>query len=317
MRVIRHLTRDNSILTTPSVVTIGNFDGGHLGHQLIFDQIKQQAKRRDCQSVVIIFEPQPLEYFKPEDAPVRLSSLKEKLLIMQQSEIDCVVVLNFNQTLAELSGEDFCKTILLEGLNTKHMIIGDDFRFAKQRSAGFAELESFGEQHGFSIEQAVRCEHEEKRISSTWIRQCLVAGNFNLAKKLLGRAYSIAGRVMHGDKRGRELGFPTINIKLNRVKSPLKGVFVTSTRLENGEIYPSVSNIGIRPVFNGRQTLLETHLLDFTGEIYGQKVKVEFHQRLRDEQKLASIEALKKQIDLDVQNAREFHAGKNDVTENK
>ncbi len=317
MRIIRHLAKNNSNLMAPSVVTIGNFDGGHLGHQSIFKQVKHKAKEMDCESAVIFFEPQPLEYFKPEVAPTRLSSLREKLVIMQESEIDYVVVLGFNKTLAELSGDNFCKDILLEGLNTKHIIIGDDFRFAKNRSAGFKELKAFGEQHGFTIEQAARCEHEGSRISSTWIRESLTKGDFVLANKLLGRQYSISGRVIHGDKRGRELGFPTINIKLNRRKLPIKGVFVTSTRLENGEIYPSVSNIGIRPVFNGKQTLLETHLLDFSGEIYGQKVQIEFHSRLRDEQKLASIEALKKQIDLDVQNAREFHAGKNDVTENK
>lgn len=306
MRVIRDfstLKRDDM----PSVVTIGNFDGVHRGHQSIFKQINGIAKQCSGRSVVILFEPQPAEFFNPAKAPARLSSMKEKIALMQQHNIDLMLVLRFNRSFAAMDGLEFCQRILVEGLKARHVIIGDDFRFAKDRSAGIDELKQFGLQYDFTVEQANRCEFQNKRISSSWIRTLLADGDFATVSSLLGRNYSVCGRVIHGDKRGRKLGYPTANIRIRRLNPALSGVYVTATRIGTSVPVPSVSNFGTRPMFDGHQLLLETHLLDYQGDLYGQTIDVEFLKHLRPEKKLESLTALKKQIDLDSQNAREFH----------
>ena len=307
MRVIRIHSNDVIKNDRPSVVAIGNFDGVHLGHQSIFNQLNDVKKKYDAQSTVIFFEPQPVEFLKPDIAPARLSSLKEKIALMEQHRIDTAVVLRFDQPLSQMSGEAFCKRILVDGLGTRHVIIGDDFRFAKDRSAGIEELRSMGQQHGFTTEQANRCEYQQQRISSSWVRKALAAGDFTTVSALLGRQYSICGTVIHGDKRGRELGYPTANIKIKRHKPALAGVYITSTLIGDAEPIASVSNFGTRPMFDGDQILLETHLFDYDADLYGQKIQILFHKHLRPEQKLGSLSELKKQIDLDSRNAREFH----------
>ncbi len=308
MRILRgiiHLS-DNE---KSSVVTIGNFDGVHRGHQAILQQLKQQAKQNGYQSIVILFEPQPFEFFKPQQAPARINSLREKLTLMNETRIDTVLVLRFDNVLANLDAEQFTKQLLNNGLKSKHVIVGDDFRFGKDRRAGFEELEAFGEKNNFTVEQTKTCEHQGRRISSSWVRELFSVGDFDRVAELLGRPYRMCGRVRHGDKRGRDIGYPTINMALNRIKSPLTGVFVTTTILNDGRSLPGVSNIGTRPVFNGKDTLLETHLFDFDEDLYGQQMQIEFHQHLRGEQKFDSVDELKKQIDLDAQNARKFFVG--------
>ena len=292
------------------VITIGNFDGVHLGHQTIFNQIKHQAQQRGLESCVVLFEPQPQEFFLKQNAPARLSTLREKLKAIHALSLDRVICLSFNREFASLSAESFVRQLLHEALNTRHVVIGDDFRFGIKRQAGYEELQEFGNNLGFSLERTESCLYENKRISSSWVREVLAVNDFKLAAKLLGRPFSISGRVRHGDKRGREIGFPTMNIDMRRHNSPLKGVFVSSVIVDNAdgssERWPAVTNIGTRPVFQGTGLLMETHMLNHTANMYGKHINVEFHEKLRDEQHFDGIDALRKQINHDVGVARQF-----------
>ena len=290
----------------PSVVTIGNFDGVHRGHQQIVAQIQDIARKQGLASCVIIFNPQPIEFFNPEAAPARLSTSAEKLKMFQSLGVDQLFLLHFDHQLASMTAADFIEEVLCP-LGIRHLVVGKDFRFGKGREAGINDLTGHGKKHGFELSPADTVSEHGRRISSTWIRQLLQTSDFALAEHLLGRRFSIEGRVVHGDKRGRILGFPTANLMMNRIKSPVHGVFATAVTLADGRTLPAVSNVGSRPVFSGVQELLETHILDFSEEIYAEKICVTFMQKLRNEEKFSSIEELKNQIGIDVKNAREFH----------
>ncbi|EIJ43180.1 riboflavin kinase/FMN adenylyltransferase [Beggiatoa alba B18LD] len=287
------------------VATIGNFDGVHRGHQVILKQLQQHAQALQLPTTVIIFEPQPQEFFAPDRAPPRLTRLREKLIAFQRYGIDRVLCLRFAKT-ALLTADTFIQTILIEGLGIQYLVVGDDFRFGKGRTGDFKLLQQAGMQAGFQVESQHTFIVDGDRVSSTRIRQALRQGDMQLAQQLLGHPYTLSGRVRHGFQRGRTIGFPTANIFLHRHASPVNGVF--AVRVHGLETYPinGVANLGTRPTVDGQDLLLETHLFDFQRMIYGHYVDVEFVKKIREEQRFASFEALKQQIQIDAATARTY-----------
>ena len=286
--------------------TIGNFDGVHLGHQAVLGQLAERAAELQVPVTVITFEPQPREYFSPATAPARLTRFREKVEALRRYGVDRVVCLRFDERLAHLEAEDFIRRILLDGLDVKYLVVGDDFCFGRERSGTFAMLEQTGVEYGFPVVNMHTFDIDDSRVSSTRIRAALSRGDLAAAEALLGRQYRMSGRVAHGDKRGREIGFPTANIHLHRTATPVAGVFAVEMFGISGEPVPGVANVGTRPTVDGTRTLLEVHLFDFNADIYGQHVQVAFLHKIRDEQRYDSFEALKQQIELDVRDAREF-----------
>jgi riboflavin kinase/FMN adenylyltransferase len=296
-------------LSQGCVATIGNFDGVHRGHQAILARLRERAIELGVPSCVVIFEPQPREFFGPDTAPARLTRLREKLELLAGQGVDLVLCLAFNRRLRELSAAEFVRQVLVDGLGVKHLEVGDDFRFGCDRSGDFAFLVQAGEQQGFSVEAALTVELDADRVSSTRVRQALQAGELELAERLLGRPFALTGRVLHGQKLARQLGTPTANVQLKRRQPPLRGVFLVSA-LVDGRRYRGVANIGQRPTVAGDgRPHLEVHLLDFAGDLYGRRLTVIFHHKLRDEQRFASLEALKAAIDADVAAARAYWLG--------
>lgn len=286
------------------IATIGNFDGVHLGHQTVLQQLVTKAKELQLPTVAIIFEPQPMEFFTPNKAPARLTRLREKLLVMQNYGIDRVLCLHFDASFAVLSAEAFIQQVLVNGLEVRHLIVGDDFNFGQKRQGNFATLQQAGKQHGFTVENQHTFILGDERVSSTRVRKALEQGDMQGARQLLGRPYTMCGRIRYGQQMGRSIGFPTANIFLHRQVSPLNGVFAVTLHGVTEKPLPGVANLGTRPTLNGSQLLLEVHLFDFKKTIYGHYVKVEFVQKLRNEQRFASLESLKQQIEKDVQLAR-------------
>jgi riboflavin kinase/FMN adenylyltransferase len=288
------------------VATIGNFDGVHRGHQAILARLRERAAELGVPSCVVIFEPQPREFFAPQTAPVRLSRLRDKLELLAAAGVDRVLCLAFNRRLRELSAAEFVRRVLLEGLGVQHLEVGDDFRFGCDRAGDFAFLQQAGQTHGFTVEEASTIEVDGVRVSSTGVRDALTAADFARVESLLGRPFQIAGRVLHGQKLGRQLGAPTANIQLKRCRVPLTGVYLVSIELA-GVQQPGVANIGVRPsVKSDGQAHLEVYLLDFAGDLYGQHLSVTFKHKLRDEQRFASLDALKTAIAADVAAARAY-----------
>ncbi|MBA1279971.1 MULTISPECIES: bifunctional riboflavin kinase/FAD synthetase [Pseudomonadaceae] len=288
------------------VATIGNFDGVHRGHQAILARLRERAAEFGLPSCVVIFEPQPREFFSPDKAPARLTRLREKLQLLAEQGIDRVLCLAFNRRLREMSAAEFVHATLVEGLGVQHLEVGDDFRFGCDRAGDFNFLLKAGAAEGFSVEAATTIEVEAERVSSTRLRQVLADGDLALAERLLGRPFTLAGRVMHGQALGRQLGAPTANIQLKRKSTPLSGVFVVSTEVD-GVLQPAVANIGMRPsVESDGKPHLEVHLLSYQGDLYGRLLSVTFHRKLRDEQRFASLEALKTAIEGDIAAAREY-----------
>ncbi|MDG9884951.1 bifunctional riboflavin kinase/FAD synthetase [Pseudomonas putida CSV86] len=291
------------------VATIGNFDGVHRGHQAILARLRERAVELGVPSCVVIFEPQPREYFAPETAPARLARLRDKVALLAAEGVDRVLCLAFNQRLSKLGADEFVETILVDGLGVKHLEVGDDFRFGCDRLGDFAFLQDAGQRYGFTVEAARTVELDGLRVSSTQVRDALAAADFALAERLLGRPFRIGGRVLHGQKLARQLGTPTANVQLKRRRVPLSGVYLVSVQID-GKVWPGVANIGVRPTVAGDGSAhLEVHLLDFAGDLYGRRLTVEFHHKLREEQRFASLEALKSAIDADIAAARaHWHA---------
>ncbi|MBE2896417.1 bifunctional riboflavin kinase/FAD synthetase [Pasteurellaceae bacterium HPA106] len=289
------------------VLTIGNFDGCHRGHQAILTQLSECAKRLALPSVVLIFEPQPNEFFAPvEHTPARLMRLRDKVRFMQTTAVDYLLCLRFDRTFATLTPDAFIRTILLQKLNVKHLIIGDDFRFGAQRAGDFSTLKQAGAQYGFAVQDNASFMQGEQRISSTLIRHALAQDNLPLAQSMLGRPYAVHGRVVHGKKLGRTIGFPTANVFLNRKVIPIQGVYAVEVATRQGR-YFGVANMGNRPTVDGlSRPLLEVHLFDFSHSLYGQSIEVIFHHKLRPEVKFASLEQLKAQIWQDAEKAKQF-----------
>lgn len=292
-----------------SAVTIGNFDGVHRGHRHMLSRLRDQADRLDLLSVVVVFEPQPAEFFakktdKPQ--PFRLTPLREKLQLLTDSGcVDAVWVVRFNQHFADCTAEDFVKKIILKQLNTKYLLIGDDFRFGKGRVGDFAMLQTNG---GFAVEQTPSITASDGvRISSTVIRQSLQQGHLSDAVALLGHPYALSGRIKHGAKLGRSIGCPTANIHLPQHRYPLSGVFAVEAQGVFGR-YDGVASLGVNPTVSRSTDLkLEVHLFDFEGDLYGQRMRVKFLHKLRDEQTFDGIEPLRLQIAQDIEEAREWH----------
>jgi len=283
------------------VATIGNFDGVHLGHKLVLEQLKETAKRFDLISTVLIFEPQPMEYFNPETSPSRLTRLREKLQQFSNYNIDRVVCLKFNKELANLSALDFIDDILLKGLFAKKIIVGDDFRFSRNREGNYQYLLEVSHEKNFEVFKTGSYVENGERVSSTMIRNTLAKGDITNANHYLGRPYSISGKVVHGDKRGKKIGFPTINIELHRNSSPVSGIFAGYVHGIDEKSLDAVVYIGSRPVYKGGRILLEAHILEFDENIYGRHIRVELIDKLRNDDHITSekelIEQIKKDID--------------------
>lgn len=286
------------------VATIGNFDGVHLGHQAVLSQLAMKGDMLGLPAVAITFEPQPNEYFSPDKAPARLSRFREKVEILRSYSIQQLCVLRFNQKLAQMTADDFIQKLIVDGLNIKYLVVGDDFKFGKDRQGNFALLQQEGEKYGFQVVNMHTFSIDNMRVSSTRVRKALNSGDLMLAEKLLGRPYRMSGRVAHGDKRGRTMGFPTANIHLHRCKVPLNGVYAVQLFGVDGEPIQGVANVGVRPTVGADKALLEVHLFDFNREIYGEHVQVYFLKKIRDEQRFSNLDALIAQIQKDCQQAR-------------
>jgi riboflavin kinase/FMN adenylyltransferase len=287
------------------VLTIGNFDGVHLGHARVITALIEKAKVLNCIPAVMIFEPQPQELFSPETAPARLTRLRDKYILLKKLGVERLICVNFHRDFASKSAEDFIEELLVKQLGIKHLIIGDDFRFGKNRMGNFSLLKQAGEKFNFAVSDTASFKLEDCRISSTQIRNALEQDLLADAEKMLGRAYSIIGRVFHGDKRGRQLGFPTANVLLKRRVSPISGVYAVKVKTVEHSFY-GVANIGSRPTVSGIRQQLEVHIFNFNKDIYGQTIEVVMLKKLRDEIKFSSIDDLKKQISQDSEQAKAF-----------
>lgn len=295
----------------PTALTIGNFDGVHLGHQAMLACLKEAASRLSLVSCVMIFEPHPLELFTPDHAPTRLTSLREKLELLAELGVDRVQVCHFDFNFASISAEDFIVRILKQGLNVRWILVGDDFRFGAHRTGNCDLLKISSAHHGFEVSEMPSFTLGDLRVSSTAIRKALVTGDLERAKLLLGRYYSISGRVVEGNKLGKEIGYPTANVQLRHNRPPLSGIFVVKVfsvdKLIPRETLYGVASLGVRPtVYESGKPVLEVHLFDFKREIYGCHLRVDFLHKLRDEEKYPDLDALTKQIGRDVKNAKNY-----------
>ena len=288
------------------VATIGSFDGVHHGHQKIIAQINERARYYDLPSVVTMFEPQPREYFSGEQAPARLMRLREKVDALLDAGVDRVVCLQFNRAMRSLTAQQFVDDLLIGGLGIKCLVIGDDFHFGCDRKGDFAMLEEAGAKHGFEVVSTKTIKADRQRVSSTRIRAELEAGRFDAAKALLGRPFRISGKVCYGQQLGSKLGIPTANVNLHRYRAPLNGVFAVEVLLD-GECIQGVANVGLRPTVGDLlKPVLEVHILDWAGNIYGQRIAVEFKKKLRDEHKFTTLDELVININQDIKTAREY-----------
>lgn len=290
------------------VLTIGNFDGVHLGHLEILQNLSREAQARGLHSCIMSFEPLPQEYFNRQSAPARLYRLREKWCALEKTQVDYFLCSKFDHQLAELSAEAFIKEILVKQLKVKYLLVGDDFRFGYKRSGDFKMLQQAGLKYGFEVENSPSHCYQDERISSTRIRNALQNNQLTLAAEMLGRSYQICGRVAHGDKRGRTIGFPTANIKLRRHATPVHGVYAVHMNGEGKLSANGVANIGKRPTVDGHHLQLEVHLFDFDGDLYGKQVCVELKHKIRDEKKFDSFEDLHQQIIKDSEQAKYFFA---------
>jgi len=292
---------------TPIALTIGNFDGVHPGHRAMIGRLSEAARSRGLPAAVMTFEPQPQEFFAPDQAPARLTSLREKLELLRQCGVAGVYVCRFDYAFAQLTADDFVRRVLRDGLAVKWLLVGDDFRFGARRAGDFAHLKSMAPRAGFDVEAMGSVVVAGARVSSTAIRACLEMGDLDGARRLLGRRYAITGRVVDGDKLGTKIGYPTANVQLKRLRAPLSGIFVVEVEGLGPAPLPGVASLGVRPTVKerGRPTL-EVHLFDFDGRIYGKRITVRFLQKLREEQKFAALDSLVAQMRLDAAAARDY-----------
>jgi len=302
MKIIRGL---NSIKlgNIGCVASIGNFDGLHLGHRKIINQLKEKSTALNLPLTIISFEPLPSEYFMPEP-PARIYPQRDKVRLLQSLGVDNFLCLKFDAAFAQQSPEDFVNKILIEKLGVKYFVVGDDFRFGHQRKGDFQLLKKIGDEKGMQVVDTPTCDHDNKRISSTRIRTLLEAGNIQSANELLGTRYQLSGRVRHGDKRGRTIGFPTLNMKVLDHLAPARGVYAVRVSGLTDKPLNGVANLGARPTVNGTENRLETHLFDFEGDVYGKYICVELVEFLRAEQKFDDFGALKLQILNDAEHAQ-------------
>ncbi|MBI2380826.1 MAG: bifunctional riboflavin kinase/FAD synthetase [Gammaproteobacteria bacterium] len=306
MQLYRGLHNLGSFGTGGSALTIGNFDGVHRGHQALLERTVAAARALGVPATVMLFEPHPQEYFAGAKAPARLQTLVEKLSKLERQGVDRVLCLHFGAELAAMSAQAFIDELLVERLAVRHLVVGDDFRFGHKRGGDFALLEQASRRRGFVLEAAHSLCVAEQRVSSTRIREALACGDLGLAEAMLGEPYVIAGRVAHGDKRGRGIGFPTANIALKRGVCPVSGVYAVEVEGVEPELCYGVANIGHRPTVGGIKPRLEVHLFDFDGDLYGRRLRVRLKVPIRAERRFESFEALKAQIASDAAQARQI-----------
>lgn len=288
------------------VLTIGNFDGVHLGHQQLLKKLLQKSAALNLPALVMILEPQPNEFFLPkEKVPPRIYKFREKLSALASCGIENIICIRFDKSFAAVPAEQFIQSLLLDQLKTRYLIVGDDFHFGFKRQGDINLLKQYANS-SFEVENAPTFEYEGKRLSSTRVRDSLKQGDLITAEKKLGRPYRMCGRIAHGDKLGRKLGFPTANIFLHRRAVPLSGIFAVKVYGLGPKLIYGAANVGTRPAVGGTRSLLEVHLLDFNQDIYGKHIEVEFVHKFRDEEHYDTLELLAKQIAIDVQNTREF-----------
>jgi riboflavin kinase/FMN adenylyltransferase len=289
------------------VLTIGNFDGVHHGHRMLLDHLFAKSQELGVPSMLLTFEPQPREYFAGEKVPARLTRFREKITLLCRTDLDRVLCLPFNERTRNTSAEWVTDVLLHELLGIRYIVVGDDFRFGKDARGDYDMLKAAGDRYGFGVSHLGTLTFEHERISSNRIREALAEGKFPLAEQLLGHPYFIMGRVVYGRQLGRQLGVPTANIRLQRYRAALEGTYAVRIKgLE--EEYDGVANIGIRPTVDGKEPLLEVHLFDFSGDLYGRLLTVEFVAKIRDEQKFDGLDALKAQIHADIVEARRLLA---------
>ena len=309
MQVFRSTATRNK---NPLALTIGNFDGVHLGHQAILERLKQAANRLQLSACIMIFEPHPREFLTPNQSPTRLTSLREKLEIFAELGIDRVQICHFNHSFAQISAQSFITDILLKQLNVRWLLVGDDFRFGTKRMGDVSLLKAHSQQENqFEVEVMADFSINHIRVSSTAIREALSAGNMVLAQQLLGRPYSMSGRIVNGEKLAKQLGFPTANIHFKHNRPPLQGIFavevISRASSKLPRVMQGVASLGVRPTtHNSNKLILEVHLFDFDQEIYGQHLQVNFLHKLRDEEKYADLETLIEQIKQDIINAKNY-----------
>nr|WP_232850057.1 bifunctional riboflavin kinase/FAD synthetase [Bowmanella yangjiangensis] len=287
------------------VLTIGKFDGVHLGHQAVLRSLIEKARAMQLPATVMVFEPQPEEVFSPEHAPARISRLRDKYEQLRLLGVDRLLCIRFDRAFSQMSACYFIEELLVRQLGIRFLVVGDDFRFGKARLGDFTMLQEEGRRCDFDVVSTRSFRLEDCRISSTEVRSALALSEFSRVEAMLGRPFSISGKVVHGDKKGRTLGFPTANVLLNRCKAPLAGVFAVRVNL-NGQTYDGVANIGNRPTVNGQRSQLEVHVFEFTGALYGKRIEVVPVAKIRNEMKFASLEALQQQIRQDADKAREL-----------
>ena len=289
----------------PIALTIGNFDGVHLGHQVMLARLRDASHRLGLPATVLTFEPHPREFLSPDAAPARLTTMREKIACLAEFGVDRTQVIRFDRKFAAMLPEDFVARLLVEKLCVRWLVVGDDYRYGAQRSGDYAHLAQAAARFGFQLEAVPSVNLAGERVSSTAVRAALARGDFAHAQRLLGRAYAITGRVVHGEKLGRRLGFPTANIALKRMRAPLSGIYAVKLHGVDTLPLPAVASLGVRPtVMAHAAPVLEVHVLDFHGDIYGRYVKVQFVGKLRDEEKYPDLETLRRQIERDVNDAR-------------
>ncbi|WP_158781883.1 bifunctional riboflavin kinase/FAD synthetase [Pantoea sp. BAV 3049] len=295
------------------VLTIGNFDGVHRGHQALLTRLCEEGRQRNLPVVVMLFEPQPLELFAVDKAPPRLTRLREKVRYLSEAGVDAVLCVRFDRRFAAQTAQSFIADLLVDKLGVRFLAVGDDFRFGAGRQGDFLLLQKAGAEHGFDVISTQTFCEDGKRISSTAVRQALAEDDLPLAATLLGHPFSISGRVVHGDALGRTIGFPTANLPLKRYASPVKGVYAVDVHGLGDKPLPGVANIGTRPTVAGMRQQLEVHLLDVAMDLYGRHIDVVLREKIRNEQRFASLDALKEQIAKDVVTARTFFGLKTPV----
>ena len=285
------------------VLTIGKFDGVHLGHQAVLSNVLQKAKALGLPATVMVFEPQPEEVFTPDRAPARISPLREKYELLKQQGVDRLLAVRFNRAFASQSADTFVHDLLVDKLGVKFLVVGDDFRFGQGRKGDFAMLQAAGQKYGFEVVSTQSFMMHAHRISSTAVREALADSDFALGEEMLGRPFAVYGRVVHGEKKGRTIGFPTANVMLKRCRAPIHGVFAVHVAVD-GTKFNGVANIGTRPTLNGVRNQLEVHIFDMSADLYGKPMTVFPVAKIRDEQKFDSFEILKAQIQADAAKAR-------------
>ncbi|MDY7578167.1 bifunctional riboflavin kinase/FAD synthetase [Herbaspirillum sp. RTI4] len=312
MKVFRGLPNAES--RAPCALTIGNFDGVHCGHQALLARVRHAASELELEAAVMTFEPHPREFFamqagRPDQAPPRIAGLRDKLDSLTRAGVDRVVVEHFNHRFASLTPQQFIEDILVKGLHARWLMVGEDFCFGSRRSGNIATLTEAGKHYGFQVETMPTITHEGLRVSSSAVRSALAQGDFTQAQSLLGHTYRISGHVIHGQKLGRTLGFPTLNMHIGHHRPALSGIFVVQVHGLAEQPLPAVASLGIRPTVDASgRVLLETHLLDYSGDCYGKLLQIEFLEKLRDEEKYDDLPTLTAAIANDVVCARAWFA---------